>query len=228
MWGGTPIPYLRGVRDRADRVSANPNHTWSLSMRWRAFENKLQAAYGIGNLRAFRLLRPFGVSGRVTVVKPDNTGGVRIRGSRKTVRASGWSVRSALGLKDTLFRVEIVRTSGTSSTTVTGAWSVAYRSAGGSEGELGQPLRRREAASTLPGGGKRQRFTGGTLYLNPTLDAIVALWGRVDATYRRMGEAGSACGYPVSGVETVEGGRRAEFENGTITATASGVEVACG
>ena len=228
VWGGTPIPYLRGVRDRADGVSANPNHTWSLSMRWRAFENKLQAAYGIGNLRAFRLLRPFGVSGRVTVVKPDNTGGVRIRGSRKTVRASGWSVRSALGLKDTLFRVEIVRTSGTSSTTVTGAWSVAYRSAGGSEGELGQPLRRRVAASTLPGGGKRQRFTGGTLYLNPTLDAIVALWGRIDATYRRMGEAGSACGYPVSGVETVEGGRRAEFENGTITATASGVEVACG
>src|ERR671919_1517425 len=121
VWGGAPIPYLRGVRDRADRVSANPNHTWSVSMRWRTFENKLQAAYGIGNLEAFRLVRPFGVSGRVTVVKPNNTGGVRIRGSRKTVRVSGWSVRSALGLKDTLFRVEIVRTAGTSSGAVTGA-----------------------------------------------------------------------------------------------------------
>jgi uncharacterized protein with LGFP repeats len=93
---------------------------------------------------------------------------------------------------------------------------------------LGQPLRRREAASTLPGGGKRQRFTGGTLYLNPKLDSIVALWGRIDATYRGMGEAGSVCGYPVSGVEAVEEGRRAEFENGAITATASGIEVACG
>jgi stage II sporulation protein D len=228
VWGGAPIPYLRGVRDRPDRVSANPNHTWSFSMRWRAFENKLQAAYGIGNLRAFRLIRPFGVSGRVTVVKPDNTGGVRIRGSRKTVRVSGWSVRSALGLKDTLFRVEIIRTAGSESRTVPGAWAVAYRHAGGSEGELGLPLRRRQTASTLPGGGKRLRFTGGTLYLNPELDSIVGLWGRIDATYRHMGEAGSACGYPVSGVEAVDGGRRAAFENGTITATASSIEVACG
>jgi SpoIID/LytB domain protein len=228
VWGGAPIRYLRGVRDRPDRVSANPNHTWSLSMRWRTFENKLQAAYGIGRLRAFRLLRPFGVSGRVTIVKPDNTGGVRIRGSRRTVRVSGWSVRSALGLKDTLFRVEIVRSAGTSSGAVTGAWGVAYRRAGGSEGELGRPLGKREAATTLPDGGKRQRFTGGTLYLNPEIDSIVALWGRIDATYRRMGEAGSACGYPVSGVEAVEGGRQAGFENGTITAAASGIEVACG
>jgi SpoIID/LytB domain protein len=228
VWGGAAIPYLRGVGDGPDRVSANPNHTWSVSMRWRTFENKLQAAYGIGNLEAFRLIRPFGVSGRVTVVKPNNTGGVRIRGSRRTVRVSGWSVRSALGLKDTLFRVEIIRTTASSSPTVAGAWGVAYRRAGGSEGELGVPLRSRESASTLPGGGQRQRFAGGTLYLNPELDTIVALWGRVDATYRRMGEAGSACGYPVSGVEAVEGGRRAEFDNGTITATASGLEVACG
>jgi SpoIID/LytB domain protein len=227
VWGGAPIPYLRGVRDRPDRVSANPNHTWSVSMRWRAFENKLQAAYGIGDLRAFRLVRPFGVSGRVTVVKPDGTGGVRIRGSRKTVRVSGWSVRSALGLKDTLFRVDIVRTTATSRT-VPGVWEVAYRRVGGSEGELGQPLRRRRTTSALPGGGRQLRFTGGTLYLNPELDSVVALWGRLDAAYRRMGQAGSACGYPVSDVETVEDGRQASFENGTITVTTNGIEVACG
>jgi hypothetical protein len=42
------------------------------------------------------------------VVKGDE-GGVRIVGSRKTVRESGWSIRSALGLKDTLFRIDVRR-----------------------------------------------------------------------------------------------------------------------
>jgi SpoIID/LytB domain protein len=228
VWGGARVPYLRGVSDRPDRVSANPNHTWSFSMRWRAFENKLQAAYGIGNLMAFTLVRPFGVSGRVTVVKPDNRGGVRIRGSRKTVRVSGWSVRSALSLKDTLFRVEIVRSAGSTAPTVRGRWETAYRRAGGPRGDLGTPLREREGASTLPGEGIRQRFEDGTLYLNPGLDSIFALWGGIDASYRSMGEASSECGYPVSGVEAIDSGRQATFENGTITVTASGITVACG
>jgi SpoIID/LytB domain protein len=227
VWGGSPVPYLRGVSDRADDVSANPNHTWSFSMRWRRFENKLQAAYGIGNLEAFTLVRPFGVSGRVTVVKPNNRGGVRIRGSRKTVRVSGWSVRSALNLKDTLFRVAIVRSAGSSAPTVRGSWEIAYRGAGGPRGELGSPVGEREGASTLPEEGKRQRFEDGTLYLNPELDSIFALWGGIDARYRRVGEASSACGYPTSGMEAVDSGRQVTFEGGTITATASGVEVAC-
>lgn len=107
VWGGTPLPYLRGVPDAPDDNPANPNHTWSLSMSYSAFESKLNSAYGVGGLEAFRLLKPFGVSGRVTVVKPDNTGGVKIVGSKKTVRTSGWSMRSALGLKDSLFRVQI-------------------------------------------------------------------------------------------------------------------------
>ena len=109
VWGGTPLPYLRGVPDAPDDNPANPNHTWSVSMSYSAFESKLNASYGVGDLDAFRLLRPFGVSGRVTVVKPDNTGGVKIVGSRKTVRTSGWSIRSALGLKDSLFRVQITK-----------------------------------------------------------------------------------------------------------------------
>jgi SpoIID/LytB domain protein len=228
VWGSSPLPYLRGVSDKPDGVLANPNHTWSFSMRWRTFENRLQAAYGIGNLEAFTLVRPFGVSGRVTVVKPGNRGGVRIRGSRKTVRVSGWSVRSALSLKDTLFRVEIIRSAGSNSPTVRGTWGIAYRRAGGPNGELGRPLHERESASTLPGGGKRQRFASGTLYLNPGLDSIFALWGGIDRKYRSMGEASSACGYPISGMGAIDSGRQATFENGTITATASGVEVTCG
>ena len=110
VWGGSPFPYLRGVSDGPDDVDANPNHTWRVTMSWGEFENKLQAAYGIGNLQRFRIMDPLGVSGRVTVVKSSRRGGVKIVGSNKTVRKSGWDIRSALSLKDTLFRVRVERT----------------------------------------------------------------------------------------------------------------------
>ena len=120
VWGGSPIPYLRGVRDAADDVAANPNHRWRVEMDWPTFSRRLDAVYGTGRLERFELVAPFGVSGRVTVVKGHNAGGVRIVGSARTVRASGSSIRSALGLKDSLFRVDVRRTSGasTASTTV--------------------------------------------------------------------------------------------------------------
>jgi stage II sporulation protein D len=110
VWGGAAIPYLRGVADGPDAVSANPNHEWSLTMTWRSFSSKLAARFGTGKVSRFRLLEPFGVSGRVTVVKSATEGGVKIVGDAKTVRADGWDIRSALGLKDTLFRVKVTRT----------------------------------------------------------------------------------------------------------------------
>jgi stage II sporulation protein D len=116
VWGGTAIPYLRGVPDAPDDNPANPNHTWSLAMSFRAFADMLERAYNddpdtrFGELRAFKLVKPFGVSGRVTVVKPGVGGGVRIDGTTGDTRVSGWSIREALGLKDSLFRVNITRT----------------------------------------------------------------------------------------------------------------------
>ena len=108
VWGGTPLPYLRGVNDRADSTSANVNHTWREEMSWSTFSTRLDAYFDTGAVQRFSLERPFGVSGRVTVVKSDGSGGVRIVGRERTVRASGNQVKSALGLKDTLFRVDIV------------------------------------------------------------------------------------------------------------------------
>ncbi len=113
VWGSgrasEAIPYLRGVPDRADRAGGrNPHYRWSVSMRWRRLSRRLDARYGTGRLTRFALVPPFGVSGRVTVVRADGGGGVRIVGTRRSVRVSGWSVRSALGLKDTLFRVDVV------------------------------------------------------------------------------------------------------------------------
>jgi stage II sporulation protein D len=107
VWGGTPIPYLRGVVDGPDDVDANPNHKWKLTMSWSQFSDKLNAGFGTGALKRFRIMLPVGVSGRVTVVRSSDAGGVRIVGGSKTVRADGWDVRSALSLKDTLFRVRV-------------------------------------------------------------------------------------------------------------------------
>jgi hypothetical protein len=74
-------------------------------MTWAALRQKFDAQWGIGKLKKFKLIKPFGVSGRVTVVKSASTGGVKIVGSKETVRADGWDIRQVLGLKDTLFRI---------------------------------------------------------------------------------------------------------------------------
>ena len=108
VWGGTPLPYLRGVPDGADSTSANIFHDWRVEMSWSSFSSSLDSYFGTGTLERFELKNPFGVSGRVTVVKSDGTGGARIVGTARSVRASGSQIKSALGLKDTLFRVKIV------------------------------------------------------------------------------------------------------------------------
>jgi SpoIID/LytB domain protein len=106
VWGGTPLPYLRGVRDRFDGVDANPNFRWRVEMPWRKVAARLDRAFGTGRLAKISLVRPFGVSGRVTVVTAAG-GGVRIAGSGGTVRVDGWALRSALDLKDTWFRIKV-------------------------------------------------------------------------------------------------------------------------
>jgi stage II sporulation protein D len=108
VWGGTPLPYLRGVRDRHDDIAPNSNHHWRVAMSWSTFSSRLNAAFGTGKLRRFVIKEPLGVSGRVTVVKSQRRGGVRIVGSARTVRVSGSAVKSALGLNDTKFKVRFV------------------------------------------------------------------------------------------------------------------------
>ncbi|HEY7875192.1 MAG TPA: SpoIID/LytB domain-containing protein [Actinomycetota bacterium] len=109
VWGGAPVPYLRGVKDKADYADGkNPNFKWEVKMPWSTFSSRMNEEFGVGKLEKFKLVKPFGVSGRVTVVKGDH-GGVRIVGSQKTARESGWAIRAALGLKDTLFRVDVTR-----------------------------------------------------------------------------------------------------------------------
>jgi SpoIID/LytB domain protein len=213
VWGGTPLPYLRGVIDKPDAVSANPNHTWDpVKMTFGEFENKLQAAYSMGTLRAFSLVKPFGVSGRVTVVNDNGGGGVKIVGSKETIRVSGWSFRSAFGsdiLKDTLFRVDI-------SYTVAELFAEAYRKL---ERAPGEP---KSASYTVPKGaaevmGRTQDFETGRMTWNKTTDEVVWQWGEVLKRYTKLGREGSKLGMPTSGIWGEAGKYRGgSYENGII------------
>jgi SpoIID/LytB domain protein len=217
VWGGDPVPYLRGVRDAPDAVASNPNHRWRQRMSWRRASRRLNAVYGVGRLRRIRVLRPFGVSGRITVVKSTRRGGVRIVGRRATVRVSGWSLRAALGLRDTWFRVRIRRT-------VAAALAPAYARTGGPSGPLGRPASGRVDL----GPWVAQRFAGGSLYLHAPTEATAALWGPIESRYRRLGETRSRCGPPTSSIEAGPTGAVATFARGALTEeSGEGVVVDC-
>lgn len=112
---------------------------------------------------------------------------------------------------------------------VRGAFRTAYRRTEGAKGPLGLPVASQTKAKSLPGGGRRQRFQNGSLYLNPRLDRVLGLWGRVAARYRKIGEASSPCGYPTDRFVSTADSATGTFEDGVITWTkAAGVKVACG
>ncbi len=86
VWGGTPLAYIRGVRDPWDRYS--PYHRWKLRYKARS----LGRAMGVGRLRAVNV-HERGVSGRIV--------SATFRGSRGRNRVDGWDgLRGRLGLRD--------------------------------------------------------------------------------------------------------------------------------
>lgn len=207
VWGGSPLPYLRGVKDPADKVSVNPNHNWRMDMSRSELSSKLNAAYGIGTLKQIKLVRPFGVSGRVTVVKPSG-GGVKIVGTNRTVRESGWSLRSALGLKDTLFRISFFYP-------VWHQMRGKYDRLNGAPGDaLGQAYY--VPKGTNRGLGRAQNFRHGRMTWRRSTDKTVWQWGKVLRKYNNMGREKSALGMPKSDVWGPGWFRGASYANGAI------------
>lgn len=215
VWGGVAIPYLRGVSDAPDKANgANPNFRWKTRMSYSSFSDRLNSSFGTGHVDKVVLVKPYGVSGRVTVVD-GSRGGVRIVGATKTARASGWSVRSALALKDTWFRFDVVLRS--NGRTLRDGAMDAYLDQGGDSGPLGLPTTRPRA---LPDGGTMQRFESGAIYTTPAGDAI-ALWGDAFALYRKAGETRSGCGYPTASPASIHG-EGTTFERGSLITDAEG------
>jgi stage II sporulation protein D len=86
IFGGSPLPYIRGVRDPWDRHS--PYHRWRLSYSARSLGNAL----GVGRLRRVTVNKR-GVSGRIVFAT--------FRGSGGRDRLHGWNdIRSRLTLRD--------------------------------------------------------------------------------------------------------------------------------
>jgi len=98
FWGGTDIPYLKAVDDSAwEAASGNSLSAWTTVVK----KSVLESTFGVSNLKTVRLPHPLGAAGRVG--NPDfDYGGVELIGS-KTVRVSGTTFRSRLGLRSTLF-----------------------------------------------------------------------------------------------------------------------------
>jgi uncharacterized protein with LGFP repeats len=112
--------------------------------------------------------------------------------------------------------------------TVRGGFKTEYLRNGGPQGSLGLPKTDRQKDKTLPDGGLRQRFTNGTIFLNPKAEGVFAIWGIIDHRYKKLGEARSDCGYPTASMVSGNKGATATFENGTITTNESGdVNVDC-
>lgn len=80
-------------------------------------------------------------------------------------------------------------------------------------GVLGYPIT--DEAKTPDGVGRYSVFETGSVYWSPKTDAYEVL-GRIRDKYKELGWEAGALGYPTSGEVAVTGGRKSDFENGSI------------
>lgn len=197
VWGGTPIPYLRGVCDPGDYTPANPNAVWTVSLSTSEVTQRL--ALGIGTVTGFtNIVR--GVSGRIL--------SATVQGESGAATVAGDTLRSRLGLPDD--RVWIDR-----NRLVVGAIRAKYD---GVNCAPGLPISRQVEVA----GGLRQAFEEGTIYHSEATGPHL-LDGPVLAFYEREGGAGGKLGFPTSDVRRLKNGNlRASFERGAITCRPDG------
>jgi SpoIID/LytB domain protein len=203
VWGGSAIPYLRGVCDPGDYTAANPNAVWQVSLSSRQVTSKLDLR--IGAVQRFTdVVR--GVSGRIV--------SALVVGANGGATISGDDLRSGLGLKDDRVWINANRQ-------VTGEIRQKYDAIGC---RPGLPTSRRSAVA----GGLRQRFERATIFYRSGVGAH-SLGGAVLAEYLDRGGPGGRLGFPITDVRTLSNGsRRARFERGVITCRASGCRVSFG
>lgn len=197
VWGGSPIPYLRGVCDPGDYTAANPNAVWNLALPVDRVTKRL--GLGIGPVRRFtNTLR--GVSGRIVTTE--------VRGSNGTAEVSGPTLRAALDLPDD--RV----------------WVNANRQVTGTIREKYDAMDCRPGLATSPqqavAGGLRQWFQRAAIYFKDGVGPH-ALSGALLAFYVKKEGPGGHLGFPTSDVRTSSSGAaRATFEHGRITCSKAG------
>jgi SpoIID/LytB domain protein len=200
VWGGTPLPYLRGVCDPGDYVSENSSRTWTLTFTAASATSRLHTYTGdIGTVNGFGKASR-GVSGRII--------GVTVEGTSGSHTVTGSQLKAAFGLQDDRVWIGHDRT-------VTGGIRARY------DHSMCAPGMAKGAVHTVAGG-SRQRFEHGAIYDSDTTPKTVWLHGRVYDYYRSIHGPGGAAGFPTSGIKGGGGATHASFEHGTITCS-SGV-----
>jgi stage II sporulation protein D len=198
VWGGTPIPYLRGVCDPGDYTTANPSSTWIVTMT--ADDVTRDLRLGIGTVAGFANVQR-GVSGRII--------SATVKGADGTATISGNTLRSELALRDDRVWINADRL-------VTGTIRDKYDALNCSPG----------LASTRQvqvAGGTRQRFEDGTIFASDATGAHLLSGALLDFYLDRKGGPEGKLGFPVGDqVELASGGSKAAFEHGAIHCTAAG------
>ncbi len=197
VWGGSPIPYLRGVCDPGDYTPDNTSAVWQVTMTTDRVTKALRL--GIGTVTGFSdFVR--GVSGRIV--------SVTVEGENGNATISGITLRTALGLRDDRVWINADRS-------VTGPIRWKYDSLG-----CGPGLPSSKQLSV--GGGLRQSFREGTIYYKDGVGAH-ELSGAVLAYYESHGGPSGPLGFPTSDVrKRKNGSTSATFEHGTVVCTPDG------
>jgi SpoIID/LytB domain protein len=197
VWGGTPIPYLRGVCDPGDYTSENPNAVWDLSLPADRVTRRLRL--GIGPVTGFTdTVR--GVSGRIVTTV--------VQGASGTAEVSGSTLRSALDLPDDRVWVNANRQ-------ITGSIRQKYDATNCRAGLA-------TTRATPVAGGVRQQFQRGAIYVKSGIGPHM-LSGSVLEFYLKKGGPKGRFGFPTSDVVKLKNdATRATFERGRITCSVWG------
>ena len=183
VWGGTPIPWLRGVCDPGDYTSANPQRVWQLTFDATGLTRRLRPYTGrIGTVQGFGAAQR-GVSGRILTIQ--------VNGSSGAAPISGTQLRAALGLPDD--RVWI-----NSDKNVTGAIRTKYDHLMCAPGLPTTP-------QTHVSGGTRQKFEVGAIYRNAGGAVTVWLKGPVYQEFVGAGGVSGPLGLPAATLVKITG-----------------------
>ena len=211
VWGGTPLPYLRGICDQGDYDGgANTQANWSATMDGDQMGQRLATGgFAVGTVQKVEILDPRGVSGRVLRVIDSTHGGFRITGSQGTARMSGDQFRALLGLRSTLI-----------SHNIKGDIRLRYDSL---NCVPGRPYVEEYTWKDLSGSirGSAQNFTNGRLFRNGSTRKVFWTRGPILTRYDQLRGQGIDLGLPVSDTYAITGGQRNDFERGYITWNAS-------
>ncbi len=206
VFGGSALPYLRGVCDTGDYFGGeNPHANWTVSYDSDDVQSRLrEAGHSVGTIKQISYLQPRGVSGRVLAVKDATHGGVLVDGTTDDARLSGSTWRQILELKSNLLAPNIG-----------GGIRLRYDSLACKPGRATGPER---SWKDVDGAvrGREQGFANGRLIYGSVSKKVFYVQNAFLERYDEARASGTDLGLPTADGATVAGGKLATFENGNI------------